>query len=97
MQKTLFIANVIKMLTAITDDQEKARNLLWDGPVQVIKATLRASRSSAKSIKLEKAGDGIRVGAAIDYEADSPSCRETPIWLEIEAIDGGSNLVDPSL
>lgn len=42
-----------------------------------------------KSNKLEKAENSVKFDVAVDCEANSPTCRETPIWLEIEAIDGG--------
>jgi hypothetical protein len=43
----------------------------------------------SKSIKLEKAEDGVRFDVAIDHEADSSTCREMPIWLEIKATHEG--------
>ncbi|KAJ5792726.1 uncharacterized protein N7503_008704 [Penicillium pulvis] len=42
----------------------------------------------SKSMKLDQVEDGIKFDVAIDCGANSPTCRETTIWLEIEVTDG---------
>jgi hypothetical protein len=41
------------------------------------------------SIKSKNMEDGIKFDIAIDCEADSPTFREAPIWLEVETVDAG--------
>ncbi|KAJ6011029.1 hypothetical protein N7451_002441 [Penicillium sp. IBT 35674x] len=47
-----------------------------------------ASISLIDKSKSDKAEDGIKFDVAIDCEANSPTRRGTPIWLEIKVTDG---------
>ncbi|KAJ5541185.1 hypothetical protein N7494_006261 [Penicillium frequentans] len=78
-QKTLFRANVIKLLTAVTNDQVKAQNLLSD-----------SNRESLRRLKLPNIDDGTRIESLQEMFSSWNATLElvlttaTAICLEVE-------------